>query len=71
MARRDALEGKYILQDDMDSMGYGTLAILRERYDDTDRYETVIPDAGKSRAFAVGLVSLLNSQGSEVGQTPS
>ena len=66
---RDSLEGKYILQDDMDNIGRGNLSILRERYDDTNRYETVIPDAGKNRAFAIGLVSLLNSQGSEVGQT--
>lgn len=66
---RDGLEGKYILQDDMDNMGYGTLAILRERYDDTERYETVIPDAGKSRGFAMGLVNLLNGQGSEAGST--
>ena len=66
---RDSLEGKYILQDDMDNTGYGTLSILRERYDDTNRYETIIPDAGKSRAFAIGLVDLLNRQGSEAGPT--
>lgn len=66
---RDSLEGKYVLQDDQDSVGYGTLAILRERYDATDRYETVIPDAGKNRLFAMSLVNLLNSQGSEAGPT--
>lgn len=61
------LEGKYILHDNMTMTGSGEFQVLREK--ENGSYETVIPDAGRSRGFAVGLVDLLNAQGSEAGQT--
>ncbi len=52
-----------------DETGDGTLSILRKRYNHDIIYETVIPDAGRDKDFALGVVDLLNSQGSETGQT--
>jgi len=62
---RNKLEGKYILHQ---YDGY-CFSILRENPEQNLVYETVIPDAGRSRIFALGLVELLNSQGSEFGES--
>ena len=66
MARMD---GEYIINDNIDSQGIGEISILRKRYNHDVIYETVIPNAGKNREFALGLVDLLNSQGSQTGKT--
>jgi len=43
--------------------------ILREVKGENKVYEVVIRDAGYKREFALELVSLLNSQGSQVGES--
>lgn len=60
----DDLMGKYILNLDERS---GHYQILREKKNQNLVYEIVIPDAGYRSHFAYGLLSMLNSQGSEVG----
>lgn len=43
--------------------------ILREVKGENKVYEVVIRDAGYKREFALELVSLLNSKGSQVGES--
>lgn len=62
MARMD---GKYFVHTDR----HGDISIIRKRFNSEIKTETVIPDAGSSYEFATELVNLLNSQGSQVGQT--
>lgn len=64
----NTMEGKYILRQNRFDESY---EILKEKIGQNLVYETVIPDAGQNKSFAFGLLSLLNSQGSEVGQSGS
>ena len=64
MARMD---GEYILHGPEKGYVVGNYEILKKRYNSDVIYETVIPDAGNDREFALGLVDLLNSQGSQTG----
>lgn len=65
----DNTNKEYILHSPPAAYAVTPYSILRKRLGSETEYETVIPDAGVSKKFAMNLVSLLNSQGSEVGQT--
>ena len=67
MARMD---GEYALHTPVTGLD-GRYSILRKRLGSDKEFETIIPDAGINKEFAMGLVSLLNSQGSQAGQTPA
>lgn len=46
----------------------GTYSVIKLRKDSNLEYVTVIPDAGTNREFAISLVDMLNSQGSQAGE---
>ena len=62
------LTGNYILFYDREDERY---QVLLEKKDSNKEYEVVIRDAGYKKDFALALVSMLNAQGSEVGNVGS
>lgn len=59
------LTGNYILTRGAEDRG--PWMVLREKKTQNKVYEIVIPDAGWNKEFAMTLIWMLNSQGSEVG----
>jgi len=61
------MDGEYVLHSPRSGYLSETYSILRKRLGSEVEYQTVIPDAGINKEFAMGLVTLLNSQGSAIG----